>query len=175
MVTSDKSFNHATPFVGIYFPDHATPSGSAQGSKRLAAWKQASSTSTFLKAITRADPEDEERLIGFAIWTLMAEAALPDREFMTRLWRDYVVPRAQAIDGSRGKGVYVLEMLADHPDYQRLGASTALAVVEGTPVARRLHEQCGLQAEIEEMHFGGDEFLVRRIPRLLFMRRDPAH
>ncbi|KAI1413464.1 hypothetical protein F5Y13DRAFT_161320 [Hypoxylon sp. FL1857] len=199
-----KSFAHDAPFVDIYFPDHDTPSGQAQGSKRLTKWKQTSDNSTFLKAVARGGPGGEERIIGIAIWTHMTEAPPAelekvedveevwpdeaDREYMARLWRDYVVPRSQAINDSRGKGIYVLELLAVHPDYQRLGAGTALvkwgtraadeqglkAVVEGTPVARHLYEQCGLRAEIEEMRFDvGEEFAGRRKPKLIFLVREP--
>lgn len=199
-----KSFGHDAPFVDIYFPDHDTPSGQAQGVKRLTAWKQTSPNSKFLKAVTRAGQGDQERIIGFAIWTHMTEAPSPelekvedveevwpnkeDREFMARLWRDYIVPRTRAINESHNKGVYVLELLAVHPDYQRLGAGKALvqwgtkaadeqglqAVVEGTPKGQRLYEQCGLRTEIEEMHFDvGDEFSGRRMPQLKFMTREP--
>ncbi|KAI5865920.1 hypothetical protein GGS23DRAFT_554603 [Durotheca rogersii] len=111
-----------------------------------------------------------------------------DREFMTRLWRSYVVPRTQAIREAQGRGVYILELLAVHPGCQRLGAGKALvqwgtraadeqgvkAIVEGTPVARRLYEQCGLRAQIEEMQFDvGDEFAGRKMPKLTFMVREP--
>ncbi|KAI1778783.1 hypothetical protein F4818DRAFT_402461 [Hypoxylon cercidicola] len=200
-----KSFGHDAPFVDIYFPGHDTPSGQAQGVKRLTAWKQTSKDSTFLKAVTRPGQGHEEHIIGLAIWTYMKEAPPAeldkvedveevwpdekDREFMSRLWKDYVIPRTRVINESHNKGVYVLELLAVHPDYQRLGAGAALvkwgtktadeqglkAVVEGTPVARRLYEQCGLHTEIEEMHFDiGDEFSGRRKPKLLFMTRDPT-
>ncbi|KAI1658651.1 hypothetical protein F4813DRAFT_355838 [Daldinia decipiens] len=199
-----KSFGHEAPFVDIYFPSHDTPSGQAQGSKRLTVWKQTSEASTFLKATTRGDQGDQELIIGFAVWTLMKEAPPAelaktenveevwpdeaDREFMTRLWSDYVIPRSKAIEDSGGKGVYVLELLAVHPEYQRLGAGTALvewgtkkadqqglqAVVEGTPIARRLYEKSGLRAKIEEMRFDvGDEFASRRKPKLIFMTREP--
>ncbi|OTA55138.1 hypothetical protein K449DRAFT_425982 [Hypoxylon sp. EC38] len=199
-----KSFGHDAPFVDIYFPGHDTPSGQVQGSRRLMEWKQTSKNSTFLKAVIPAGPGNQERVIGFAIWTYMKEAPPADldkvedvkevwpdeddREFMTRLWGDYVVPRTQVINGSSGKGVYVLELLAVHPDYQRLGAGTALvswgtkaadkqglkAVVEGTPIARHLYEQCGLHAEIEEMRFDvGEEFSGRRKPKLNFLTREP--
>ncbi|KAG4222709.1 hypothetical protein PC116_g28818 [Phytophthora cactorum] len=117
-----KSFGHDAPFVDIYFPNHDTPSGQEQGSKRLTAWKQGSEASTFLKATTRGDQGGQELIIGLAVWTLMKE--LPpaelakaenveevwpdeaDREYMTRLWSDYVVPRSKAIEDSGGKGVY---------------------------------------------------------------------
>ncbi|KAI0101147.1 hypothetical protein F4814DRAFT_106430 [Daldinia grandis] len=199
-----KSFGHDAPFVDIYFPNHDTPSGQAQGSKRLAAWKQTSEASTFLKTTTRGDQGDQELIVGFAVWTLMKEAPPADlaeeedveeiwpdegdREFMTRLWSDYVIPRSEAIEESGGKGVYVLELLAVDPEYQRLGAGTALvewgtkaadqqglqAVVEGTPVARRLYEKCGLRAKIEQMCFNvGDEFAGRKKPKLIFMTREP--
>ncbi|KAF2470485.1 uncharacterized protein BDR25DRAFT_225746 [Lindgomyces ingoldianus] len=199
-----KSFGHDAPFVDIYFPDHDTSSGQEQGSKRLMVWKQTSENSIFLKAVTQTSQGDQEHIIGLAIWTYMKEAPPAeldkvenveevwpnedDRKFMVRLWRDYVIPRTQAIKDSDGKGVYVLELLAVHPDYQRLGAGTALvkwgtkaadaqglkAVVEGTPVARRLYELCGIHAEIEEMRFDvGEEFIGRRKPKLIFMTREP--
>jgi hypothetical protein len=117
-----KSFGHDAPFVDMYFPNHDTPSGQVQGSSRLAAWRQGSQDSTFLKAVIRDDQGDQEHIIGLAVWTHMKDpppAALEevedveeiwpdvnDREFMTRLWRDYVVPRTQAIIDSGGKGVY---------------------------------------------------------------------
>lgn len=117
-----KAFGHDAPFVDIYFPNHDTPSGQAQASKRLIAWKQSSESSTFLKAVTRADDGSQEHIIGLAVWTLMKEAPPAelskaenveevwpdeyDREFMTRLWREYVIPRTQTINDSGGKGVY---------------------------------------------------------------------
>ena len=190
------SFGHDAPFVNAYYPGHDTPAGRARGTARLAAWRRASALSadsTFLKAVIPQDSDGDgggERIIGFAVWTLMREpppseigvaepdpeAAWPDphdREFITRLWRDYVVPRTQAVKASEGKGVYsessrvagtrtslscqicrgreiergrieeilasltkhtVLEFLAVHPEYQRLGAGTAL-VKWGTKAA----------------------------------------
>lgn len=48
------------------------------------------------------------------------------------------------------------------------------SIVEGTPVARRLYEQCGLRAQIEEMAFDvGEEFKTWRKPTLIFLKRDP--
>ena len=60
--------------------------------------------------------------MGFAIWkrekeqipaeldkTEDVEEIWPnknDREYMARLWRDYVVPQNKAISDSKGKGVY---------------------------------------------------------------------
>ena len=117
-----ESFGHSAPFVDIYFPNHDTPSGRIQGSERLTTWVRTSKDSAFLKAVARNSQSDEERIIGLAIWTLMTEpppAKLDevedveelwpdkdDREYMTLLWRDYVVPRSQAILDSNGKGVY---------------------------------------------------------------------
>lgn len=163
-----KSFGHDAPFIDIYFPNHDTPSGQAQASKRLVDWKRGSESSTFLKAIARADDGSQEHIIGIAIWTFMKEAPPAelseaenveevwpdedDREFMTRLWREYVIPRTQTIKDSGGKGVYgmwksmiriayglltfqiVLELLAVHPEFQRLGAGRAL-VEWGTKAA----------------------------------------
>ncbi|KAH8885816.1 hypothetical protein GQ53DRAFT_845228 [Thozetella sp. PMI_491] len=198
-----ESFGHDAPFIDIYFPRHDTPHGQAQGSERLATWKQNSNESTFLKVVARVAVENREKIIGLAVWTHMTvpppaelekveniEQVWPDRndrEYMSRLWKDYIVPRTKAIADSNGKGVYVLELLAVHPEYQRLGAGTALvkwgtqaadrlgleAIVEATPVGRRLYEQCGLSVEIEEMYFEvGHEFDDgRQKPKLSFMRR----
>ncbi|KAI2610537.1 hypothetical protein GGR54DRAFT_370814 [Hypoxylon sp. NC1633] len=195
------SFAHDKPFVDIYFPNHDTPHGQAQGSERLTAWKRTSKDSTFLKAVIQED--SQEQIIGIGIWTLMKTAppaelekaenieAWPDeadREFMARLWKDYVVPRSQAVENSNGKGAYVLELLAVHPDYQRLGAGTALvqwgtnaadelgvqAVVESSPVGRRVYQKCGFHIDIEEMRFDvGERFANRRKPLLTFMTREP--
>lgn len=117
-----KAFGHDAPFVDIYFPNHDTPDGQAQASKRLTTWKQGSESSTFLKAVLRAEAGGQENIIGLAIWTLMKEAPpselakvenveevwpdKDDREFMTRLWREYVIPRTQSIENSDGKGIY---------------------------------------------------------------------
>lgn len=117
-----KAFGHDAPFVDIYFPNHDTPSGQAQASKRLIAWNQSSESSTFLKAVTRTDDGSQEHIIGLAVWTLMKEAPPAelskvenveevwpdedDREFMSRLWREYAIPRTQTINDSGGKGVY---------------------------------------------------------------------
>lgn len=117
-----KSFGHDAPFVDIYFPDHDTPSGQASVSRRLTAWKQSSSDSTFLKAVTKSGQGEQEIIAGFGIWTLMKETPpaelekeedvnevwpdKDDREYMTRLWSKYVIPRTQAVRQSAGKGVY---------------------------------------------------------------------
>ena len=49
------------------------------------------------------------------------------------------------------------------------------SIVEGTPVARKLYESCGLVAQIEEMEFDvGEEFRDRTLPKLVFLVRDPV-
>ncbi|XXH00584.1 hypothetical protein Hte_006932 [Hypoxylon texense] len=194
-----QSFGHDKPFVDIYFPNHDTPQGQVQGSQRLTTWKHASKNTTFLKAVVSPDTKDAhdgspERIIGFGIWTLMKTAPPAelekaenietwpdedDREFMARLWKDYVIPRSQAVEDSGGKGAY---------DYQRLGAGTALvewgtnaadelgvkAVVESSPAGRRVYQKCGFRTEIEEMRFDtGERFAKRRKPILIFMSREP--
>ncbi|KAI0466535.1 hypothetical protein F4859DRAFT_497111 [Xylaria cf. heliscus] len=202
-----ESFAHGAPFVDAYFPNHDTLSGQVQGSNRLIEWKHASEEAMFLKAVTsiNGDLGKRERIIGLAVWTHMkdippqkledaenVEEIWPDktdRKFMAGLWEDYVKPRTQAVKDSGGKGVYVLELLAVHPDYQRLGAGTALvtwgirasdklqvkAVVEGTPAGRRAYEKCGFVAEIEGMRFDhGEEFSERPKPNLIFMVREPV-
>ncbi|KAI0401787.1 hypothetical protein F4802DRAFT_609096 [Xylaria palmicola] len=202
-----ESFGHDAPFVDSYFPNHDTLPGQVQGANRLSAWKRTTPESVFLKAVTSADGEatEKERIVGLAIWTHMKDIPseeleavekahevwpdVNDRRFMARLWRDYVQPRTRAIRDSRGRGVYVLELLAIHPDYQGLGAGTALvtwgtkaadelrvtAVVESTPAGRRVYEKCGLRADIEEMVFDANgEFADRAKPKLIFMMREPV-
>ncbi|KAJ8122334.1 hypothetical protein ONZ43_g1441 [Nemania bipapillata] len=202
-----ESFGHNAPFVNIYFPNHDTLSGQVQGSSRLKAWKHNAPDSAFLKAVTTIEDNGikKELIMGLAIWTHMKEIPpqkiedaedveevwpdLSDRKFMAGLWEDYVKPRTQAVKDSNGKGIYVLELLAVHPGFQRLGAGMALvtwgtraadklqvrAVVEGTPAGRRLYEKCGLHAEIEEMRFEpGEEFAERAKPKLVFMTREPV-
>lgn len=118
-----KSFGHDAPFVDIYFPNHDTPPGQASLSKRLTTWKQFSPNSTFLKAVIQFihGQKDQEQIVGFGIWTLMKEAPPAelgqvenvievwpdknDREFMTRLWSSYVIPRSQVVNASTN-GVY---------------------------------------------------------------------
>jgi len=116
-----KSFGQDAPFVNIYFPRHDTSEGQKQGSKRLLEWKKSAPNSTFLKATTK-DVQGEEIIIGMAIWTHMTEIPSPkleevedaeavwpdleDRGFMANLWKDYVIPRTEAIKKSRGKGIY---------------------------------------------------------------------
>ncbi|KAI1275437.1 hypothetical protein F5Y07DRAFT_370036 [Xylaria sp. FL0933] len=201
-----ESFGHDAPFVDIYFPKHDTPAGQVQGSSRLMAWKNASQDSVFLKAVKPAGDGVgiRDQIVGLAVWTHMKDIPpqkledaekveevwpdINDQKFMATLWEDYVKPRSQAVRDSGGNGVYVLELLAVHPDYQRLGAGTALvswgveasdrsqvkAVVEGTPAGRRLYEKCGFSAEIEEMIFDtGEEFAERAKPKLIFMTREP--
>ncbi|KAI0968149.1 hypothetical protein F4678DRAFT_443425 [Xylaria arbuscula] len=201
------SFGHDAPLVAVYFPNHDTLAGQLQGSNRLAAWKRTAPDSKFLKAVAtiEKDGASEERIVGFSIWTYMrdippqeieevenVDEVWPDateRRFMASLWKEYVKPRTQAVRDAQGKGVYVLEFLAVHPDYQRLGAGAALvnwgiqasdrlqakAVVESTPAGRRVYEKCGMRPEIEEMRFDvGEEFSDRVKPTLIFMTREPV-
>ncbi|KAI1310299.1 hypothetical protein F5Y03DRAFT_345689 [Xylaria venustula] len=201
------SFGHDAPFVEVYFPNHNTPAGQVQGSNRLLAWKRKAPESKFLKALTSIESEgvSEERIIGFGIWTHMRDIPpqkieqvenseevwpnMTERRFMAGLWEEYVKPRTQAVKDAQGKGVYVLELLAVHPDYQRIGAGAALvdwgihasdqcqvkAVVESTPAGRRVYEKCGMRAEIEKMEFDiGEEFSTRTKPTLIFMTRKPV-
>lgn len=117
-----KSFGHDAPFVDIYYPDHDTPLGQASISRRLAAWKQSAPETTFLKAVTKSDQGDQEIIVGFGIWTFMKKPSFAelekeenvdevwpdkdDREYMTRLWSKFVIPRTQAVRQSAGNGVY---------------------------------------------------------------------
>ena len=102
-----KSFKHNEPFIDAWFPNHWTPSGQVQGTKRLKELGRSSPDSSFLKAVIPASEGNKEQIVGFAIWkhekermpseldkTEDVEDVWPDkddREYMTQLWRDYVV------------------------------------------------------------------------------------
>ena len=195
------SFGDNAPFVSAYFPNHATAYGREQGAQRFLAWKNSSPESVFLKAVMVDGLA--KKIIGVAIWTHMTtappaeledigedlESVWPDagdRDFMRALWRNYVKPRTSSILASGGHGVYVLELLAVHPEHQRPGAGRSLvewgtrradqqgfaAVVESTPVARQLYERSGLKTQIERMAFDiADQFTERRKPELTYLTR----
>ena len=178
-----KSFKHNEPFIDAWFPNHWTPSGQEQGTKRLKTLGTASPDSRFLKAVIPAAQGQEEQIIGFAIWkhekepmpseldeTEDVEEVWPhknDREYMAQLWKDYVVPLNKAVEESGGKGAYILELIAVLPDYQGVGAGAALvkrgtdvaekqrisSVVVGTPVARRLYEKGGMVPDAGKVRF----------------------
>lgn len=117
-----KSFGTDAPFVNAYFPAHATEAGRTQGISRLLEWKHSSPESVFLKAVIPNDHEGQEQIAGMAVWTLMKEAPpaeledaedvksiWPDeteREFMTLLWREYVIPRSEAIKKGGDTGLW---------------------------------------------------------------------
>jgi hypothetical protein len=120
-----ESFGHDAPFVDIYFPAHDTQRGQEQGSNRLTVWKHSSPASVFLKAVVSGSGGSvvgSEKIVGFAIWTLMTDIPpqtleeaervevvwpdIEDRKFMSCLWSDYVKPRTQAVKSSAGKGAY---------------------------------------------------------------------
>ena len=118
-----KSFRHDAPFVDIHYPDYDTPWGQERGSKRLLAWKKGGEKSTLLEAtIAGSSSGGDDQIVGLALWTHMMEPppvdiaevenieeAWPDRddrEFMTRLWRSYLISRSRAVENSGGKGVY---------------------------------------------------------------------
>ncbi|KAF2437782.1 hypothetical protein P171DRAFT_505459 [Karstenula rhodostoma CBS 690.94] len=196
------SFGSDAPFINAYFPAHTTPTGQSQGSERLLAWKNSAPNSQFLKAVA-SSKNGGDVIIGIGIWTYMTEKPPQtleeaegeeevrkywpeegDREWMRALWREYVKPRTGAVVGAEGSGVYVLELLAVHPEYRRLGAGAALvnaglkaaekkgvgAVIESTDAGRPLYEKCGLICEIENMVFNvGEEFGGKETPKLCFM------
>lgn len=146
---------------------------------------------------TLEDAEGEDDVSKY--WPMEEE-----REWMKALWKEYVKPRTMAVVRSKGKGVYgmrllnsfasiletnilcdkVLELLAVHPEYRRLGAGAALvnaglaaadekgvgAVIESTDAGRLLYEKCGLKCEIEKMKFDvGGGFSEKETPKLCFM------
>ncbi|KAF2667561.1 hypothetical protein BT63DRAFT_456862 [Microthyrium microscopicum] len=199
-----ESFSHNAPLVNNLYPNHDTPAGRASGSERFLAWKLVGKDTTFLKAVLDSDSGEPSKIIGIAIWAHLAkplpsylgdienlEKHWPDgenREFVVQLWKNFVYPRNQAITESNGKGVYALELLAIHPDYQRMGAGKALVdwgnkkadelrlqgVVEATSFGVPLYEKCGFHSQIEEMAFATDEkFNGRQKPKLTFLTREP--
>lgn len=117
-----KGFDHDAPFFDIYYPGHDTAAGRSRGAERLLGWKKAAPESTFLKAVSSSATEGPDKIIGFAVWTLMKETPSPnldeledindvwpdagDAEYMRRLWRKYVVPRSQVVASSNGVGIY---------------------------------------------------------------------
>ena len=201
-----KSFKNDEPFIDAWFPNHETPAGQAQGTPRLKTLGRASPDSTFLKAVTQPSDGARGDIIGFAIWkhekelmpselaeTDDVEEVWPDkndREYMARLWRDYVVPMNDAVEESGGKGVYILELIAVLPDYQGCGAGASLvkwgidaadqqglpSCVVGTPVARRLYEKSGMIPDAGtvriEVGEGFPEFSEKRRPELTFFTRE---
>lgn len=117
-----KGFDHDSPFFDIYYPGHDTEIGQLAGSRRLLAWKKAASESSFLKATLNSTPESPNKIIGFAVWTLMEEVPSAnidelddvndvwpdagDAEYIRRLWRKYVIPRSDVVASSDGAGIY---------------------------------------------------------------------
>lgn len=116
-----RAFGHDAPFVDMYFPNHDMEKGQVQDSKRFAAWRNYG-TSSFIKAVFKSGDENQDRIIGIAVWTHMKQApsaniedledvasvwpAEDDAEYMKRLWAKYVVPRTHAVNTSKGAGVY---------------------------------------------------------------------
>jgi hypothetical protein len=118
-----KSFAHDAPFVDIYYPQHDTSAGQTKGSARLLAWKRDAKDSFFLKAVTQSESDSSrEEIIGLAIWTHMKEPPPADfekvermdetwpdgsdREFMKALWREYVIPRSEAVEKAGSEGLF---------------------------------------------------------------------
>ncbi|KAF9734585.1 hypothetical protein PMIN01_07488 [Paraphaeosphaeria minitans] len=158
------SFGADAPFINAYFPAHATPAGRAAGGGGYCRDRGLDGE----EGVRRYWPEEE------------------DREWMGVLWRDYVKPRTGALVGAEGRGVYVLELLAVHPEYRRLGAGAALvnvglkaaeekgvdAIIESTDAGGPLYEKCGLKCEIERIVFDvGEQFGGKKTPKLCFMTK----
>jgi GNAT superfamily N-acetyltransferase len=98
------------------------------------------------------------------------------------------VQRSGSLEADIARGI-VLELLAVHPEYRRLGAGAALvnaglsvaeekgvdAVIESTDAGRPLYEKCGLTCKIEKMEFDvGESFSGEKTPKLCFMVKGAA-
>ncbi|KAF2239993.1 acyl-CoA N-acyltransferase [Viridothelium virens] len=198
------AFQHNAPFVDIYFPNHDT-TGRAQALERLHNWFTSDPDAQFLKA------EKNGRVLGFAVWTHTLSSKNPspndlkdaedvdavwgrlgedgekEKRFVEQVWYSYVQPRRAAVFAApEGKGVMVLEVLAVHPESQRIGLGERLtrwgcekadengleAIVEATRAGKRCYERCGFRTEIDQMIFDvEDQFKSRRLPDISFMRR----
>ncbi|KAJ7157560.1 hypothetical protein C8R43DRAFT_883148 [Mycena crocata] len=167
------AFQDNAPFLSAYFPNLASEEGKKQGTARLQKWQASDPRSHFLKAVERSS-SGGTTAIGFAVWTHMLEAPLPDlaatedveatwgkgddARFIQDLWADYVVPRGEESGVSRIASIVsfrngcrtadflrpVLELLAVDPEYGRRGAGTKL-VRWGTDKA----DEMGLEAVVE--------------------------
>ncbi|KAL9085061.1 MAG: hypothetical protein Q9165_007802 [Trypethelium subeluteriae] len=201
---ASAAFQHNAPFFDIYFPKHDT-TGREQAVERLHKWFTSDPDAQFLKA------ERNGRIMGFAIWTHMLSSKNPspsdlkdvedvdavwgklgedgekEKRFVEQVWYSYVQPRRAAVFAApEEKGTMVLEVLAVHPESQRLGLGEKLtrwgcekadengleAVVEATPAGKRCYERCGFRTYIDQMKFDvEEEFNERRLPDISFMLR----
>ena len=117
------TFGHWAPFIDVFFPEHDTPAGAAQGTARLQTWQASDPNAHFIRASRPGGPNGG--VVGFAIWTFMSEeppAELEQTEdvtavweqrggeaevrFAKEIWRSYVRPRSEAVREAGGKGVF---------------------------------------------------------------------
>ena len=120
----DSAFGNDAPFVNVLFPRRNTPSGFAQGVKRLQEWQQSDDNAKFVHAVSASSLESNSGIVGFAVWTFAQEPpsqeldetedvsavwgqyGKDEEQFAREMWRSYVQPRRQAIKESGGKGCY---------------------------------------------------------------------
>ena len=120
------AFGRNAPVINVLFPNHFTPTGAEQGTKRLEQWQQSEPHAHFIKATSSLPNVHKPGVSGFAVWTLMPEQppqelddtedagavwgrlenAEVETEFARQIWRRYVKPRSAAVRESNGKGVY---------------------------------------------------------------------
>ena len=104
------AFGH-NPYMDGLYPAHNTPQGRSAGGERMLAFKKNDPDTYFLKA---TDTESEE-IVGIAKWniyngTIPEEVGLDgeyweteeDKEYANCLWAAYLVPRRNAIKGTKG-------------------------------------------------------------------------
>ena len=130
----DAAFGNRAPFVNIFFPNHDTPAGHEQGTRRLTAWQKSDGNAHFLRAVATPDypgTPPNEGVLAHAIWTFTDEPppsdlgkvedvekvwgalgqgderrAEEEMQFMRQIWSQYVVPRSEAVQDGNGKGCW---------------------------------------------------------------------
>lgn len=197
-------------------PNWTTPSGATSGAAKLRArWEKSQTsltaaghpTTIFLKAAT-----PDGQIAGMAIWVqasfvpgqgepptddlgadAMAELDPQDRTFAAQmfrsLWRRRIeVAREKAESGAEPPAIFVLDMCAVDPEFQRRGIAGRLvqwgleeaerrggleATTEGSAMGRKVYAKLGFKPEGEGKdieYVVDEEFKGRDKPPNLFMR-----
>ena len=107
-----SAFGHEHPYIDACFPDHDQEIGRKRGGERLLAIKQSDPNTTFIKVTDM----QTGKMIALAKWnvykgTVPKEAELegefwqgPDqKEYAQYLFREFLVPRREAIKKSAGR------------------------------------------------------------------------
>ena len=106
-----ESFGHEHPYIDACYPDHDQEHGRKLGGERMLAIKNADPNTTFIKVVDT----QTGKMIALGKWnvyegTVPEEADLEgdfwqsqdDKEYAQYLYREYLVPRREAIKKSGG-------------------------------------------------------------------------